>query len=70
MVEAIVSGVISLVIFAVGYGALKEKISSLEASRKEHNDKIDKINEINVTLAVMKNDIHSIKTTIENRSHE
>lgn len=65
MTEAIVSGVISLVIFAVGYGRLHEKIATLEEHKKHSENKMEGINEINVTLEGMKRDIHYIKEKLD-----
>lgn len=65
MIEAAITGVISLVVFAVGYGRLSEKISALERAKKEAEKKIDGINAINISLAEIKRDIHYIKRKID-----
>jgi len=65
MIEAAISGAISLVIFAVGYGRLMEKISALEHAKIEAEKKIDGINAINISLAEMKKDIHYIKKKLD-----
>ena len=76
MEEAIVSGVVSLIIFAFGYGRLHERIASLKKEYQEKieslkkevdhaNDKVDGIHAINVTLEGMKKDIHYIKLKLD-----
>jgi len=70
MIEAVITGVISLVVFAVGYGRLSEKITSLEHAKSEAEKKIDGINAINVSLAEIKKDIHYIKRTLEGENRD
>ena len=60
MVEALGAFALSIIVFAVGYGRLIEKIQRLEMLEND----IKAINQINTILAVMKNDIHYIKEKI------
>ena len=60
MVEALGAFALSIIVFAVGYGRLLEKIQRLEILEND----IKAINQINTILAVMKNDIHYIKERI------
>jgi divalent metal cation (Fe/Co/Zn/Cd) transporter len=60
MVEALGAFALSVIVFAVGYGRLIEKIQRLEMLEND----IKAINQINTILAVMQNDIHYIKEKI------
>jgi hypothetical protein len=71
MIEAITSAAITLVIFAIGYGRLIEKIENLKQDVRGqgsdiHNleNDIKTINDLRVDLAEIKKDIHYIKEKI------
>lgn len=80
MIEAIISLVIALITFSIGYGALRQRVMNNRAVSddrynfvvkeidqiKEFNDKkMESLNQIAVTLEGMKRDIHYIKEKLE-----
>lgn len=66
MEEAIVSGFISVILFAWGYGRLTERMRSLEKSYQDVDIEMKQINTIHVILGKIEKDIEHIKQKIDN----
>jgi hypothetical protein len=65
MTEALVSGLLSLIIFAFGYGRLSEKVKSLESKNSITDHELKEIGAVKVLLEGIRKDIEHIKEKID-----
>lgn len=65
MIEAVVSGLLSLIIFAFGYGRLSEKVKALEMKNGATDHELKEIGAIKVLLEGLRKDIQHIKEKID-----
>jgi hypothetical protein len=65
MVEAIFSGLVSMVVFAYGYGRLSEKVKNLESQIGGHSTDLEDMQELKTSIAEIKRDIAHIKEKID-----
>ena len=72
ILAAFLSAVISLIIFAIGYGRVQEKIETLQHGHVKNEHEIEKVQldlkvvtDLRVDLAEIKKDIHYIKEKIQ-----
>lgn len=65
MIEALISLLLSMIVFAYGYGRLSEKVKSMETTSNKHSVDLEEIHEIKTAIAEIKVDIEYIKNKID-----
>jgi len=81
MIEAIASGAITLIVFAIGYGRLIEKNETAKNSFNEYKASVEKeidslkkemtiVTDLRLDIGDIKKDIHYIKETIKKSSRQ